>query len=82
MVIAPFALEALKQHRMRQPAAKLKAGALWQDHDYVFCTSLGTHLNPSKDVLDQLKGLLKKAGLPAIRFHDLRHSATTLLLTE
>jgi integrase len=29
-----------------------------------------------------LKVLLKKAGLPDIRFHDLRHSAATLLLTE
>jgi integrase len=82
IVIAPFALEALKQHRIHQLEAKLKAGALWQDHDYVFCTSIGTHLNPSKDVLDQLKVLLKKAGLPDIRFHDLRHSAATLLLTE
>jgi len=60
----------------------LKAGEYWQDHDYVFCTSIGTHLNPSKDVLDQLKVLLKKAGLPDIRFHDLRHSAATILLTE
>jgi integrase len=82
VVIAPFALEALKQHRSRQLAAKLKAGDYWQDHDYVFCTSVGTHLNPSKDVLDQLKVLLKKAGLPNIRFHDLRHSAATILLTE
>lgn len=82
VVIAPFALEALKQHRSRQLAAKLKAGDYWQDHDYVFCTSIGTHLNPSKDVLDQLKVLLKKAGLPDIRFHDLRHSAATILLTE
>jgi integrase len=29
-----------------------------------------------------LKKLLKKAGLPDIRFHDLRHSAATLLLGE
>ena len=26
--------------------------------------------------------VLKKAGLPEIRFHDLRHSAATLLLSE
>ena len=32
-------------------------------------------------MLDQLKALLKKAGLPDIRFHDLRHSAATLLLS-
>ncbi len=81
VVIAPFALEALKQHRERQREAEIKAGPLWQDHDFVFCTSIGTHLNPTRDMLDQLKVLLKKAGLPDIRFHDLRHSAATLLLS-
>ena len=75
-------LEALKRHHVHQLEAKLKAGTAWQDHDYVFCTSVGTHLNPSKDVLDELKKLLNKAGLPDIRFHDLRHSAATLLLSE
>ena len=60
---------------------KKKAGIYWQEHDYVFCTSLGTHLNPTRDVLDQLKVFLKKVDLPDIRFHDLRHSAATLLLT-
>jgi integrase len=81
VVIAPFALEALKQHRERQREAEITAGPLWQDHDFVFCTSIGTHLNPTRDMLDQLKVLLKKAGLPDIRFHDLRHSAATLLLS-
>ena len=80
--IAPFALEALKQHRERQLQAKAKVGAAWQEHDYVFCTSIGTHFNPTTDILNQLKMLLKKAGLPEIRFHDLRHSAATLLLSE
>ncbi len=82
VVIAPFALEALKQHRLQQLQAKLQAGAVWQDYDYVFCTSLGTHLNPTRDILDELKQLLKQAGLPDVRFHDLRHSAATLLLSE
>ncbi len=80
VAIAPFALEALKQHRVRQLEAKLKAGPLWQEHDYVFCTSTGSHLNPNH-VVDELKKLLAKAELPDIRFHDLRHSAATLLLT-
>ena len=82
VVIATFALEALKQHRIHQLETKLKAGPAWEDHDYVFCTSIGAHLIPSNDVLVQLKVLLKKAGLPHIRFHDLRHSAATLLLAE
>jgi integrase len=52
-----------------------------RDHDYVFCTSIGMYLNPTRDMLDQLKLLLKKADLLDIRFHDLRHSAATLLLS-
>jgi len=71
-----------KAHSLvKQLESKLKAGSAWQDHDYVFCTSIGTHLNPTRDVLDQLKALLKKAGLPDIRFHDLRHSSATMLLS-
>ncbi len=77
-----FAAEALKQHRIRQEAIRRAAGDAWEAHDYVFCTPLGTHLNPGYGVLVQLKVLLKKAGLPDVRFHDLRHSAATLLLSK
>lgn len=80
IILAPFALEALKQHRVRQLEAKFKAGPAWQEHDYVFCTLTGTHLRPNH-VVDEFKKILKRAGLPAIRFHDLRHSTATLLLS-
>ena len=80
ILLPSFTVEALKQHRLRQTEAKLKAGPAWQNHDYVFCTSIGTHLNPTRDVLDVLKSFLDKAGLPDIRFHDLRHSSATMLL--
>jgi len=36
VMIAPFALEALEKHRVSQLEAKLKAGVLWQEYDYVF----------------------------------------------
>jgi integrase len=80
VMIAPFALEALKRHRVSQLEAKLKAGAYWQEYDYVFCTSHGTHLNPNH-VVEEFKRVLNRARLPNIRFHDLRHSAATLLLS-
>lgn len=80
VIVAPFALEALKQHRIHQLEARLKTGTLWQEHDYVFCTLLGRYLNPNH-VVDEFKKLLKKASLPNIRFHDLRHSAASLLLS-
>src|SRR6266567_569746 len=72
IIIAPFALKPLKEHRIRQSEEKKRAGEGWQEHDYVFCTPIGTRLNPTRDMLDQLKVFLKKAGLPDIRFHDLR----------
>jgi integrase len=80
ITIASFVFEALQQHRLRQEEARKKAGACWQDHDYVLCTLTGTHLRPNH-VVDEFKKLLKKAELPDIRFHDLRHSAATLLLS-
>jgi integrase len=60
IVIAPFALRALKEHALRQQVERKWAGCAWQEHDYVFCTSVGTHLNPTRDVLDQLKHSYKK----------------------
>ncbi len=79
-MIAPFALEALKKHRIIQLEDRLKAGEFWQEHDYVFCTLEGRHLGPNHVVVE-FKKLLTQAGLPNIRFHDLRHSAATLLLS-
>lgn len=70
-----------KEHLQRQEDAKRLAGDAWEEHDYVFCTPPGKHLNPGHSVLVQLKLLLQKADLPDIRFHDLRHSAATLLLS-
>jgi integrase len=58
----------------------LIAGSSWQDHDYVFCTLNGTHQNPNH-IVDEFKKLLNQASLPNIRFHDLRHSAASLLLS-
>jgi integrase len=81
ILLPSFTLEALKQHRIKQLEAKHKAGVSWREHDYVFCTSIGTHLNPTRDVLNELKTLLKNADLPEVRFHDLRHSSATLLLS-
>src|SRR5258708_3111448 len=80
IMLAPLVVELLKQQRVRQLEAKLQAGEAWQERGLVFCTSVGTPLNPSK-VVERFKTLLKKAVLPEIRFHDLRHSAAGILLS-
>jgi integrase len=75
-----FVLETLQQHRIHQLEAKLKAGPRWEEHDLVFCNTYGRFLNTnSLQVL--FSSLLRKTGLPHMRFHDLRHSAATILLS-
>ncbi len=81
IILPAFVLESLKQHRVRQLEAKLKAGTFWEDRDLVFCTAQGSYLNPVSTVQDIFKAVLRKAGLPRMRFHDLRHSAATILLS-
>ncbi len=80
IVLPQIVIDVLIQHRVHQAKARSEAGEHWQERDLVFCTSLGTPLNPNK-VLERFKTLLKRAGLPHMRFHDLRHSAATILLT-
>jgi integrase len=80
-------LEALRTHRTRQLAERLKAGADWQDTGLVFTTyaprgtghTVGAPLHP-RNVLRVLHNLLEVAKLPRVRFHDLRHSAASLLI--
>jgi integrase len=81
IALPDFAIVALIKHRERQEVIKQKAGEYWQEHDYVFCTSVGEHIHPGHHILEEFKKLLKKAGLPDVRFHDLRHSSATLLLS-
>ena len=46
----------------------------------MFCTGVGTPLNRHNLVARSFKPLLERAGLPDIRFHDLRHTCATLML--
>jgi integrase len=72
-------LSQLKAHRERQEKLKATAGEQWQENDLIFTTSIGTFLDQSR-VSKEFKSLLKSAGLPSIRFHDLRHTSISFLL--
>ena len=70
----------LREHRTRQIAARLAAGDKWHGGwDLVFMTRRGTPLD-ARDLVRAFKAILVRAGLPDMRFHDLRHSSATLLL--
>ncbi len=70
----------LKQHRVQQLELRLKVGTGWQEHDLAFCGLHGNYLNP-RYILKMFGRVLKEAGLPHLRFHDLRHTAATILLS-
>lgn len=66
--IGPDAIEVLKEQ-------KKKVG----DSEYVFPSPNGGPISPDS-VLNMLHRVLERAGLPKIRFHDLRHTFATLAL--
>jgi len=74
------ALEALRSHRKRQLEEQLKVGATRQDDDLIFASSKGTPMDAQNIVNRYFKPLLRRAGLPDIRWHDLRHTCFKLLL--
>lgn len=71
--------KALLAQRDRQDAERAEARECWQDHDLVFATQVGTPLEPRALNRDFDK-LRRRAGLPGVRLHDLRHTVVSLLL--
>lgn len=81
VTVPPLVLAMLNRHRTMQKEERLKAGGSWHDHNLVFCTPIGTPLDAS-NVRKRFAAHLETAGLPRIRFHDLRHSAASLLVAR
>lgn len=72
-------VSALRAHRRRQLADRVRAGAAWEDGDQVFCDEVGRPLT-GFSVLFRFKTAARRARVPVVRFHDLRHTAATLML--
>jgi integrase len=69
---------SLAAHRERQAEERCLAGSDWKESGMVFTAEKGTPLDPSNMARNYRK-LVRTSGLPYIRFHDLRHSASTIL---
>lgn len=80
VALTATAVEALRRHHVAQAEERLRLGAAWQDMDLVFASETGGHIDDSKLRRNSFWPLLERAGVPRIRFHDLRHSAATLML--
>jgi integrase len=72
----------LRLHRQIQEEEQRLRGEQWKNQlNLVFVTETGAPIHFS-DLVRQFKSVLRKAKLPEIRFHDLRHSAATLMLAD
>jgi integrase len=79
--LSPMTILKLKGHYLIQTYEKLFVGKNWQEHDLIFPTRIGTPSDPS-NLYRNYKTILQGTGLPDIRFHDLRHTAATLMLGQ
>jgi integrase len=72
-------IAALRQHRARQAEERLRLGAAYQSLALVFATERGTPIEP-RTMNALFTQMLARAGLPAIRLHDARHTFATWML--
>ncbi len=78
IMVPPFVIDVLKQHRERLPAMREHVGTRWKEQDVVFSNKYGGYMDVAV-LSHNFKRLLQRAGLPNIRFHDLRHTTASLL---
>lgn len=71
--MSPTLREALEEHRLVRVASEL---------DLVFCNTEGQPLEPDNLIKRQFHTALDRAGLRRIRFHDLRHTYASLLISQ
>ena len=71
----------LRRQRVQQAETRLASGTSWQDRGLVFTNRNGGPVDPGA-MHEDFKVVLRRAGLPNMRLHDLRHSAASLLLAQ
>ena len=74
---------ALKAHRVRQFEERLRAGSLWKGATWglVFLSETGEPLWHTT-IRGHLRKALERAGLPMMRFHDMRHGTATYMVAQ
>jgi integrase len=81
--LTPQAIEALERHRAAQDEERGRLGSLWEENGLVFRSTTSTPLRRYNLVRRSFKPLLESAGLTrTFRFHDLRHTAASLLFLQ
>ena len=81
IILGKQALEILKVHKRDQQIIINSAGENWTNEDLVFPSNVGTPVTGS-NIRRAMRKLLEASRLPKIRFHDLRHTAASLMLNH
>lgn len=76
------AADALRDQMALQAEERESAGEKWRENGLVFPSSWGTPMNARNLYSRDFKPLLKRAGLPDVSFHALRHSFASIALYE
>jgi integrase len=79
IVLPDFVKEALRVHLFRR--GMIAQSPAWKESGLVFTSDIGTPIFP-RNLVRHFKTKLTEAGLPDIRFHDLRHTTASLLLEK
>ena len=74
-------IDVLKAQKNRIAKEREIKPEIWQDEGFVFPSTVGSAIDPS-NMLRYFRASLKAANLPKIRFHDLRHTAASLMLNN
>ena len=82
VAISPQTSGLLKRHRIKQNELKLSLGDGYVDQDFVFTKENGGPLQINNFAQRSFAKLIDEAGVKKIRFHDLRHTCATLLLSQ
>jgi integrase len=54
----------------------------WPDMDLIFISTIGRHVDVGDLIYRSFRPLPKRAETPRIRFHDLRHTCSAILVSE
>ena len=79
LAMPEFVADALREHRARQAAERLRAGPRWKEHDLVFASTTGTPRSAG-NVRRDFQAICEKAGLgKEWTPRELRHSFVSML---
>ena len=81
LTLPPYCLALLKHYRAEQAQLRFELGDAWCGADWIFIQADGKPMNPTTPT-EQFNDFLSKNNLKHIKFHALRHTSATLLLSS